>query len=115
MCDSFAEVNVTAVMLSEYLGHPLQQTTPAEMRRLRGTYNAINNGEATWAQVLAAKGVAKKTEQQQQPPAGEKPVVGAEKTPAPEKPRTLAAAAEKSRQARVKLEVVSPDEPGSNG
>jgi hypothetical protein len=50
--DAFGEIGVTATMLVEYLEHPLDQCNPEEMVRLRGIFGAINEGEATWVQVM---------------------------------------------------------------
>jgi hypothetical protein len=60
MCDAFGELGVTVEMLTEYLGHSVAQSTPDEMRRMRGTYNAIKNSEASWAQVVAVRADEKK-------------------------------------------------------
>ena len=55
IADAFGELNVKAVDLQEYLGHPLDACSPAELVRLRGLYGAIRDGEATWAQVMENK------------------------------------------------------------
>lgn len=53
--DAFAQLGVQAVDLTNYLGHPIAQCSPAEIVKLRGLYGAINDGEATWASVMANK------------------------------------------------------------
>lgn len=53
--DAFAEINVRAVDLTEYLGHDVAACSPAEMVKLRGLYGAIRDGEATWASVMENK------------------------------------------------------------
>lgn len=53
--DAFAELGVQAVDLTSYLGHPIGQSSPAEIVKLRGLYGAIKDGEATWATVMANK------------------------------------------------------------
>lgn len=107
MCDAFSEIGVSVEQIATYLGHQLDQTSPKEMKDLRGIYTAIKDGEATWSEALAARA-----------PAAQKSAEG--KTPAPEtKPATLADATAKSKaerekaapQPRVKAE--TPDEPGS--
>jgi hypothetical protein len=55
ICDAFVPLGVTVDMLVEYLGHPVPQSTPAEIRKLRGAYNALKAGEATWQQFTAEK------------------------------------------------------------
>jgi hypothetical protein len=55
MCDAFVALGVTVEMLVEYLGHPVAQAVPAEIRKLRGAYNAIHAGEATWQQFIAER------------------------------------------------------------
>lgn len=53
--DSFAEIGVKAVDLVEYLGHPVDQCSPAQLVDLRGIYGAIKDGEATWKSVMDNK------------------------------------------------------------
>jgi hypothetical protein len=55
MCDSFAGIGITVAALVEYLGHTIELTTTAEMKTLRGIFNALKDGETTWPQVLEAK------------------------------------------------------------
>jgi hypothetical protein len=55
IADAFAELNVRAADLKEYLGHPLDTCSPAELVNLRGLYSAIRDGEATWAQAMENK------------------------------------------------------------
>jgi hypothetical protein len=55
MCDAFFEIGVSAEQLSSYLGHSALQCTPGETLELRDIYNAIKDGEATWAAVMATK------------------------------------------------------------
>jgi hypothetical protein len=50
-----------------YLGHPIEQTQPKEMRELRGIYTAVNNGEASWAEAIESKGVEKPAEKKAEP------------------------------------------------
>lgn len=55
MVDAFAEMNISATQLKEYLGHELSQCTPAELVNLRGLYGALRDGEATWASAMENK------------------------------------------------------------
>lgn len=53
--DAFGALGVKAVDLVEYLGHDLDQCSPAELVGLRGIYGAIRDGEATWSTVMDNK------------------------------------------------------------
>ena len=53
--DAFGALGVKAVDLVDYLGHDLDQCSPAELVGLRGIYGAIRDGEATWVEVLDNK------------------------------------------------------------
>lgn len=53
--DAFGALGVKAVDLVEYLGHDLDQCSPAELVNLRGIYGAIRDGEATWGTVMDNK------------------------------------------------------------
>lgn len=55
IADAFGELGVPVDELLEYIGHSLDTCSPAELVRLRGLYNAIKDGEATWQGVLDAK------------------------------------------------------------
>lgn len=55
MIDAFGELNVRAVDLVEYLGHPVDRCSPTQLVELRGLYSALRDGEATWKQVMDAK------------------------------------------------------------
>ena len=56
LADAFAGLGVMPVDLGRYLGHDIAQCTPIELDDLRGIYAAIRDGEANWADALAAKG-----------------------------------------------------------
>lgn len=53
--DAFGALGVKAVDLVSYLGHDLDQCSPAELVNLRGIYGAIRDGEATWSTVMENK------------------------------------------------------------
>lgn len=57
--DGFDELNVKATWIAEWLGHPIDEATPAELGELRLVYRAIREGEATPAEVLAVAGDAR--------------------------------------------------------
>jgi hypothetical protein len=53
--DAFSDIGVKAVDLVAYLGHPIEQCSPAQLVDLRGIYGAIKDGEATWKTVMDNK------------------------------------------------------------
>lgn len=53
--DAFGEIGVKAADLADYLGHSLDQCSPAQLVDLRGIYGAIRDGEATWKTVMENK------------------------------------------------------------
>ncbi len=55
IADAFASVGVRVKDLEDYLGHGLDQFTPAELTMLRGLYGALKDGEATWKSVMENK------------------------------------------------------------
>lgn len=65
--DAFGALGVKAVDLVGYLGHDLDQCSPAELVSLRGIYGAIRDGEATWVEVMDNK-----ERQDHEPKAGDK-------------------------------------------
>lgn len=52
MVSAFAAIGVNPAKLIAYLRHPIKQTTPAEMVKLREIHTAIKDGEATWSEVM---------------------------------------------------------------
>lgn len=52
MVDAFEGLGVTAAQLAEYLAHPLDATSADEIDRMRSTYQALKDGETTWALVM---------------------------------------------------------------
>ncbi len=53
IADAFGALGVSVSDLKAYLGHPIEQCSPAEMDLLRGHYAAIKDGATTWAEVAA--------------------------------------------------------------
>ena len=53
LADAFDSIGVRPSELEKFLAHPLDQTSPAEIRRLRAFWRAIEEGEATAAQLAA--------------------------------------------------------------
>lgn len=58
--DSFYSVGVMPSQIVEFLGHPLEQTTPAEIDRLRKIFRGIRDEGATWADIMETKRTATK-------------------------------------------------------
>jgi len=56
IADAFHQLNVLPGDLKAYLGHDLAQSSPAELRDLRGLWAAIRDGETTWAEIMAERG-----------------------------------------------------------
>jgi len=55
LADAFAGLGVMPVDLAKFLGHDIAQCTPIELDELRSIYAAIRDGEASWADAMAAK------------------------------------------------------------
>jgi hypothetical protein len=58
--DAFAALRVMPNHLSEYLGHAVDQCSPAELVELRALYQAIKDGETTWHAAVEQKTGGKK-------------------------------------------------------
>lgn len=50
--DGFARLGIEVAALEEYLGHAVATTTPKEVEDLRGVWQALNDGDAKWSDVL---------------------------------------------------------------
>jgi hypothetical protein len=46
---AFSDLNITPEMLAAYLGHKLDQSSPAEIASLRQVFGSIRDGNTTWA------------------------------------------------------------------
>lgn len=55
VADAFSAIGVMPADLREYLGHPLDQCSPAELADLRAVYASVRDGAATWAELMEAK------------------------------------------------------------
>lgn len=53
MLDYFAGIGVMPEQLTEYLGHPIERCTPAELTELRFLFGALRDGEADWGTISA--------------------------------------------------------------
>lgn len=55
IADAFAQLNIKPSDLREYLGHPLDQCSPAQLADLRAVYAAIRDGQTTWRELVDAR------------------------------------------------------------
>lgn len=91
LLDAFLSVGVSAEQVKEWLGHPADLLSPAELEELRGIYTALKDGDATWREVMDAKW------QEQTAAMGENAAAAATRTaPLKEKLRARAAGAKAS-------------------
>jgi hypothetical protein len=58
LIDAFGSLSIGPDRLKTYLGHDLDVLTPAEIEHLRGVFNALRDGETTWAEVCEARDAA---------------------------------------------------------
>lgn len=57
LVEAFAEQGVTAAMLTEVVGRPLDTVTVKEQVELRAAYVSLRDGDLRWAEYAASKGV----------------------------------------------------------
>ena len=55
--DAFADLRILPENLDEYLGHPFDQASPAEMDELRAAYMTVKDGEAKWMDLVEVQKV----------------------------------------------------------
>lgn len=53
--DAFAQLGVMPRAIAEYLGHPLEESSPVELDELRVAYQTVRDGEARWGELIEAK------------------------------------------------------------
>jgi hypothetical protein len=53
--DRFASIGISATMLKEYLGRPLETLTPKDLTELQPLFNGLKEGEFTWVDVTRMK------------------------------------------------------------
>ncbi len=56
VCDGFGRLGVQPSELVTYLGHSLDQLTPAEYQHLKSLGIALRDGQVSWAEVMERKG-----------------------------------------------------------
>lgn len=49
---AFGEIYVDPDMLETYLQHPINQSSPAEIQKLRSVYQSIRDGQSTWIEYV---------------------------------------------------------------
>jgi hypothetical protein len=59
MVRAFATLRVTVQDIEAWLGHAVDAVTPDEMAQLRDVYNAMDDGEGTWADHIEARRAAR--------------------------------------------------------
>lgn len=67
--DKFAAIGVSAILLKEYLGRPLETLTAKDVAELAPLHNGLKEGEFTWADVMRAKEAPAEGEGKSQPEA----------------------------------------------
>ena len=55
ICDAFAKLGVKPSDLEQFLGHAIDASSPGEIAKLRAAFVCVQDGEATWVEVLAAE------------------------------------------------------------
>lgn len=85
--DGAATIGVGVADIEDYLGFKLEKATTADINRLRATMNAVKDGAAVWAEVLAEA-----VESRKKKPAGEKPKQAPAPTPMKQAERKASAA-----------------------
>jgi len=83
--DGFASLRIMPDALRNYLGHPIEESSAAEIEDLRGIYQAIKEGETSWAQVVAMQ------EERGASAPQERPSEPASTTPKPSRAESMAA------------------------
>jgi hypothetical protein len=59
ICDWYdMQLGITPMQLAAYLGHPVDQTTIAEIAQLKKLFSTLKDGETTWAEVMESKTAA---------------------------------------------------------
>jgi hypothetical protein len=53
--DKFSALGISAAMMKDYLGRPLETLTPKDLNELAPLYNGLKDGDFTWVDVLRAK------------------------------------------------------------
>jgi hypothetical protein len=71
--DRFASLGISAAMLKEYLGRPVETLTAKDIGDLAPLFNGLKEGDFTWADVIRTKNTSDAEGEEAQPPKGGKP------------------------------------------
>lgn len=71
---AFAEINVSATQVEDFLGHPIQETTPKELAELRSIWASIRDGNGHWSEYSRER---EKARTEATTPTAQKPGAGA--------------------------------------
>lgn len=82
IADAFHQLGVTPSALAAFLGHPLEQCSPAEIADLRDYYSAVKAGETTWGDIMRNKEEERAAGAAREPAAAKAREVPAASTPA---------------------------------
>jgi hypothetical protein len=102
MCDGFEmELGISPEQLKDYMGHPLAQTTVAEIAMMRKLFAAIRDNETTWAEAMDNRSAPVDTAKPAEAPAAKGKA----------NVNDLAAAAKAKREAEAKQKAKPDDGP----
>jgi hypothetical protein len=99
LCDAYETgLRVSVSQLAAYLGHPVDETSAEEIDHLRGVYQAIKDGEATWTEAMAHRQAQRQARDEEHPPpaTGTAPAPQAQQGAPGSGPRTTTAPAKPS-------------------
>lgn len=105
--DSFASIGVKPDALAQYLGHPLDSASPAEIANLRSVFTAVKEGHATWHELLAERATPA--------PAATVPAPSSAREKVAQKAAATRQAMKPATSEQDQAEAVLGREPGSDG
>lgn len=83
MTDAFSnEFGITAGLISEYLGHGVDQATIDDIQELREIFTTMRSGETTWKDVMATRDERREPKEPELPAGGEGTPAATTQTPA---------------------------------
>ena len=83
----FSKIGVDADMIGEYLNHPIEQTSPAELADLRRVYTLIKQGDSSWGEIMDERGPEGSADEQEQKMAEQLAKLRAKETPKKPEPK----------------------------
>ena len=87
LIDAFAAIGITPDMLLEYLGHPLEQTTPKELGELRAVYTSVQQSDLTWGEIMDEHAPEGSTDEQERKMQEQMAKLRAKETPKKPEPK----------------------------